>query len=116
MTTTNTNVPAILVALSYAVDQAAARFGLEGDTEHAAWLGFKAKAMQDADLLIGAKAFAEACIKAMADGVTECDFITRYEGRVVDTFRAAVADPKAYRAAIAARKPRCTVQFVPVAG
>ena len=107
---------ATLIALSYAVDTAAARFGLEGDVEHASWIAFKERASVDADLLIGAKAFAEACIKAMADGVTECDFITRYEGRVVDTFRAAVADPKAYRAAIAARKPRCTVQYVPVAG
>jgi len=107
---------ATLIALSYAVDTAAARFGLEGDCEHASWIAFKEKAAVDADLLLGAKAFAEACIKAMADGVTECDFITRYNGRVVDTFRAAVADPKAYRAAIAARKPRCTVQFVPVAG
>jgi len=107
---------ATLIALSYAVDTAAARFGLEGDVEHASWISFKARAAADADLLIGAQAFAEACIKAMADGVTECDFITRYDGRVVDTFRAAVADPKAYRAAIAARKPRCTVQFVPVAG
>ena len=107
---------ATLIALSYAVDTAAARFGLEGDVEHAAWISFKERASKDADLLIGAKAFAEACIKAMADGVTECDFITRYEGRVVDTFRAAVADPKAYRAAIAARKPRCTVQYLPVNG
>ena len=107
---------ATLIALSHAVDTAAARYGLEGDTEHASWLAFKAKADADADLMLGAGAFAKACIEAMADGVTECDFITRFEGRVVDTFRTCVADPKAYRAAIAAKKPRCTVQFVPVAG
>ena len=102
---------AMLIALSHAVDTAAARFGLEGDVEHASWLAFKAKAAEDADLMVGAKAFAEACIAKMQDGLTECDFITRFEGRVVDTFRTVVADPKAYRAAIAARKPRCTVQF-----
>ena len=103
---------ATLIALSYAVDTAAARYGLQGDVEHAAWLGFKAKAAVDADLLIGAKAFAEACIKAMSEGLTEATFITRYQGRVVDTFSTVVADPKAYRAAIAAKKPNCVIQYV----
>lgn len=102
---------AMLIALSHAVDTAAARLGLEGDVEHASWLAFKAKAAEDADLMVGAKAYAEACIAKMHEGLTECDFITRYKGRVVNTFRAVVADPKAYRAAIAAKKPRCTVQY-----
>lgn len=105
---------AMLTALSHAVDTAAAHYGLEGDTEHASWIAFKAKAMEDADLMVGAKAYAEACIEKMKDGLTECDFITRFEGRVVNTFRAVVADPKAYRQAIADRKPRCTVQYVEV--
>ena len=43
---------ATLIALSYAVDTAAARYGLQGDVEHAAWLAFKGKAATDADLLI----------------------------------------------------------------
>ena len=105
---------AMLTALSNSVDTAATRFGLEGDVEHASWLAFKAQAMDNADLMVGAKAFAEACIAKMQDGLTECDFVTRFEGRVVDTFRTVVADPKAYRQAIADRKPRCTVQFVEV--
>tara|TARA_B110000858_G_C17747243_1_gene447923 strand:- start:988 stop:1320 length:333 start_codon:yes stop_codon:yes gene_type:complete len=105
---------ATLIALSFAVDAAAERLGLQGDVEHASWLAFKGKASVDADLLIGAPAFAQACIDAMSDGITECEFITRYKGRVVDTFRTAVSDPKAYRAAIAAKKPRCTVQYVTV--
>ena len=103
---------ATLIALSFAVDAAAERLGLQGDTEHAAWLGFKAKAAADADLLIGAQAFAEACIKAMSAGLTEATFITRYHGRVVDTCSTVVADPKAYRAAIAAKKPNCVIQYV----
>ena len=103
---------ATLIALSYAVDAAAARFGLEGDVEHAAWISFKGRAADDADLLIGAQAFAEACIKAMSAGLTEATFITRYQGRVVDTCNTVVADPKAYRAAIAAKKPNCVIQYV----
>ena len=106
---------AMLIALSHAVDTAAARLGLSGDVEHASWLAFKAQAMDNADLMGGAKAYAEACISKMHDGLTECDFITRYQGRVVDPIRTVVADPKAYRAAIASKKPRCTVQYVEVA-
>ena len=102
---------ATLIALSYAVDTAAAKYGLEGDTEHASWLAFKAKAEQDADLMVGAQAYAYACIEQMKDGLVEADFITRYQGRVVNTFRAVVADPKAYRQAIADRKPRCVIQY-----
>ena len=102
---------AMLIALSYAVDTAAARFGLEGDVEHASWLAFKAQAMDNNDLMVGAKAYAEACIARMSEGLTECDFITRYQGRVVNTFRTVVADPKAYRQAIADRKPNCVIQY-----
>ena len=103
---------ATLIALSFAVDAAAERLGLQGDVEQATRIGFKAKAAADADLLIGAQAFAEACIKAMSAGLTEATFITRYQGRVVDTFNTVVADPKAYRAAIAAKKPNCVIQYV----
>ena len=48
----------------------------------------------------------------MSEGLTEATFITRYQGRVVDTFSTVVADPKAYRAAIAAKKPNCVIQYV----
>ena len=104
----NTNT---LNVLSDLVDAAAAKYGMEGDVEHASWLAFKAKAIEDADLMVGAAAYAKACIAAMADGLTEYEFITRYEGRVVNTFRKVVDNPRAYRSAIAARKPRCTVQY-----
>ena len=107
MTTINT-----LIALSAIVDATAAKYGMEGDVEHAAWLAFEAKAREDNDLLIGAEAFAKACIAEMTDGLTEARFIVRYSGRIVESFTKVVTDAKSYRAAMAAKRPNCTVQYV----